>query len=233
MPRAKAADSKVVEIPEPDITTVHLVLVGDKKLVMHAWSQKSRKMIEDAQSGAARKKKEPRDPDAEFNAARYVSKDGWDGIPAISFKKSAVGACRYVEGIPMTQARGVIFVEHDGVDQYDNELIRIMSDPPVKQEDTVRLPNGNADLRYRPRYDRWYVNIRVRFNSNVISQAQVINLFSLAGLHCGVGEGRPNSKSNTMDWGMFHIAQPEELERLGIPHTITTTDTAPAAIAAE
>lgn len=54
--------------------------------------------------------------------------------------------------------------------------------------------------------------LRVKYNANVITQEQLVNLLALAGLHVGIGEGRPGAPKNTMDWGQFHVATDAEVE---------------------
>ncbi|KKN05231.1 hypothetical protein LCGC14_1089480 [marine sediment metagenome] len=201
-----------VNIPKPNIQTIEIVLVGDARLVLHKWSEKAIGEMEDKRAGKARKKKEPVNPQEQYEAAMYSLPDGSQGFPAGGVKKSAVNACRYTEGITMVMARGVIFVERDVVDDDGNDLVLIHGDGPYMRRDMVRIAMGTTDIRYRPEFRTWKIKVRVRFNANIITAEQLINLFNLAGHHVGIGEGRPGAPKNTMDWGLFHIATGEELE---------------------
>lgn len=203
-------DSISIEIPKPDVRQLELTLIGDRRLVIHRWSEKARREMLDKQMGKARAKKSPKVPEEDFKASLYVHTDGWYGFPANGFKQSAVGACRYVEGITMVMARGCIFVEPDGEDAEGVDLVRIEGDGPHMREDMVRISMGTSDIRYRGEFRKWRANIRVRYNANIITPEQLINLFNLAGMHCGIGEGRPSAPKTTMDWGMFHVATEEE-----------------------
>jgi hypothetical protein len=49
----------------------------------------------------------------------------------------------------------------------------------------------------------------VRFNRNVLSAAQIVNLFNTAGFGGGIGEWRPEKDGQ---FGMFHVATAEELK---------------------
>jgi hypothetical protein len=53
--------------------------------------------------------------------------------------------------------------------------------------------------------------VRVRFNANVLSAAQIVNLFNTAGFGVGIGEWRPEKDGQ---FGMFHVATADELQRL-------------------
>ena len=203
-----------VMIPKPDIRTVEIPVIGDSRLVVHKWSKKAIQMMLDSQTGKANKKKEPKSPEKDFKDSLYVSTEGWYGVPCTAFKGSVVAACRYVDGFPMTQARGIIFVLPDGVDDDGNDLVRIEGDGPHPREDMVRIAMGKADIRYRGEFRTWRATPQVEFNTNVITMEQLVNLFNLAGHHVGVGEGRPGSPKTSMDWGRFHIASEADVVAL-------------------
>lgn len=212
---AKAKEVQAISIPKPDIRVMEVPVIGDARLVIHKWSEKAIQMIKDKQAGKARPKKENRNPLQEYEQSQYIdAEEGWNGFPVNGFKSSLVGACRYCEGITMVMARGVLHVEADGVDKSGVELIRLHGDGPHMRQDMVRIAMGTADIRYRAEFRQWQALVRVKFNANVISEEQLFNLFQLAGLHCGIGEGRPSAPKNTMDWGYFHPATQEELEVL-------------------
>lgn len=205
-----------IEITAPDIRQFEVAVIGDSRLVIHRWSEKAKKIILDKQMGKARGKKDRKIPEEDFKDAQYVSTKGWQGIPSASFKKSMVGACRYVEGLPMTQARGVLRVLSEGTDKRDGtDLVRLYGDGPHMREDMVRIDNGKTtDIRHRPEFRTWHCWVTITYNNNIISEEQLMNLLSLAGLHVGIMEGRPGAPKNTMDWGTFHIAGPKELKKL-------------------
>jgi len=207
---AMKQDVILIDIPKPDIQTINLVLVSDSRLVSHRWSEKARQQMMDKQTGKAVKKKEPKNPEEDYKATLYQHKDGWYGMPATAFKGAAVNACRYTEGITMVMARGVIFVESDGSDKDGIELVKVEGDGPHMREDMVRIGMLQSDIRHRGEWREWKTNVRVRYNANIITAEQIMNLFSLAGLHVGIGEGRPGAPKKSMDWGMFHVATGKE-----------------------
>lgn len=209
---ARKLETAPIEIIRPQISILQVPVIGDSILVSHNWSEKSKKGLREVGTKVVKNKKDPRDPDAEFEGSLYRSTDGWCGLPAIAFKNSAVEACRYIEGMTMVEARGTLFIKSDGSDADGIGLARIHGDGPHVREDVVRLPGNKADLRYRGYWRRWAALVTVRFNENVISQSQIANLFAIAGLHCGVGDGRPTSPQGTMDWGLYHLAEKGEYD---------------------
>jgi len=167
------------------------------------FSEKAKNELDEKHQKKAKRAKEARDPEAEFKAALYVMSDGKKyGVPAAGIKHCAVSACRFVDGVPMTLAKGAFHVleESDG-------LIAIDSAEPVVDERIVRVGNfGNKKpmTRYRPRFDKWSVTFKIRYNAKVLSAEQLLNLYENAGFSIGLCEYRPEKGGNL---GMFHVAR--------------------------
>lgn len=207
---AEAMDDQAptIVIPQPKIRTVQVPIVGTTPLLMHKWSEKAIEMMRRKQGKKASQPKEAKDPEADFNGARYISSEGWDGVQAVAFKAAMVGACRQTDkAISMTLAQRLFFVVPDGMDDRDNGLVRIVGEPRM-HEAMVRVGMGVADIRYRPIYMPWSATLTIRFNAGVISEDQLFNLVQLAGLCEGVGEWRPSApKSATGTFGCWDLSQ--------------------------
>jgi hypothetical protein len=203
MPVKKKPETHAIAIPRIDTRRLELTLIGDSELVTHRWSDKAKQMIKDKQGKKAKGAKEKRDPEAEYNAALYSNGNGGYAFPASGFKRAAVSACRFVDGMAMTEARGMFHVVGD--------LVTIEGEPEMR-EDMVRIGMGVADIRYRPSFKQWRATISVDYNAAAISPEQLINLFNIAGFGVGVGEGRPE-KTGALGWGRFHVATEEEVAK--------------------
>lgn len=200
-----ATGDSTISVPAIEIGRVDLIIRGTSELVMHAWSEKAKSEIRDKQQGAARNKKEPKNPEAEYEAAFHRLPDGRPAFPAVGFKAAAVSAARQVEGLTMTFLRGVFHV--------DVELIPIEGDPYMR-EDMVRVGGkgpgtGVADIRYRPGFPEWSAVLPVSFNRKAITVEQLVHLFNVAGFAVGVGEWRPEKNGS---WGRFVVDGVEEVE---------------------
>jgi len=159
---------------------------GISTLIMHAWSQKAIKMIEDKQQKKATGPRKAKDPQADFESARYRIDKNTDGIPAIALKACAVEA-GVLLGLKKTNLRKSFFVGPDG-----EELIPIIvAEEPAMRRDMVRVGMGTSDVRYRPEYKDWSCEIPIEFNADAISADQLVNLFDQGGYSVGVGEWRP------------------------------------------
>lgn len=195
MPVKKTSGVEVLELPPIEIRTMTLQIVGDAPLITHAWSEKAKRQMRDKQGGRAANKKEPKDPQADYEAAMYRLEGGGYGFPSVGFKAAAVAAARQVDGISMTYLRSTFHVVGD--------MARINAEP-VMREDMVRVGMGTADIRYRPEYWPWSTELTVRYNARAINHEQLVHLFNIAGFGVGVGEWRPE-KSPTGQYGLFHV----------------------------
>jgi hypothetical protein len=147
------------------------------------------------------KAKSPRgkyDKQAAFEAAKYLDEEGRDCLPAYVFKASLVAAARLVDYTDMTKLRQAIFVE--------GQLLPLEFERCENHEGYVRLsgPSGNADVRHRPMYHSWSIELVIQYNPKRLSPSQVLHLLTLAGDSVGVCEGRPSSKA-VLGWGRFEI----------------------------
>lgn len=196
------AKDEAVVIPPVQIDVMRLRLIGDTPLIVNQFGSKSRTQIREKQSGAPRQgTKAPKDIEAAYEGSLYRMQDGRYGFPASAFKKAAVAACVYIDGLYKTRIRGAFHVLGD--------LVHIEGSEPVMREDIVRVGKFKdaADLRYRGEFSNWAVTLTIRFNSGVISPAHIANIFNTAGFSIGVGEWRPERDGTN---GTFHVGSEAE-----------------------
>ena len=212
-----------ISLPPLDIQTVDITIVGDTPLITNNWSEKAKEWMRCKQQGLPMPKKEPKVPWKDFKSSLYWM-DGepdvddedefWPllsearlGMPAIGLKNCAVTACTSVANVTKVAARQAFRVP--GRDA--SALVEIHAAPPTMREDLVRVGMGTADLRYRGEFFPWHVSFQARLNLNVISVAELINLFNTAGQSVGVFEWRMEKNG---DMGVFHVATEEEINSL-------------------
>src|SRR5688572_18576163 len=105
--------TKSVEILEFQIKEVVIPIVGISPLIVHKFSEKAIKMIEDKQRKVAKNKKhELRDPNAEYESAKHVSPLGWEGFPAAGFKAAMTRGAKMI-GMVMKDTQTAFFVKAD------------------------------------------------------------------------------------------------------------------------
>lgn len=153
------------------------------------------------QMKTAKGAKKARDPIAEVEAATYRLPNGKYGIPASGIKNCAVSACRFLDGVKMTQAKGAFFVLED----QDGLCALTVKGKPSIDERMVAIGNfGNKTkmVRFRPRFDEWSCTFKVIYDPDIVSAEQLLNLYERAGFSVGLCEYRPE-KSGSM--GMFRV----------------------------
>lgn len=201
----------VAVIKPANLVQATIKVRGTAPLVINKFSKKAKDQLMASMSTPKSQKKSkserpPRDYDADFEGARHRSAAGWDGLPASAFRAAMIDACRTV-GMVMTRAKMSVFVLADGFDVEDGmPLVRIRGGDPERTESLVRNDNGGADIRIRPMWRNWEVDVRVEWDADMISAEGVINLLDRAGRQVGVGEGRPFSKQSVgQGWGTFTV----------------------------
>lgn len=189
-----------VEVVDFSIRQVTVPIVGISPLIVHAWSEKSKKMIADKQAGKAKNKKhEIRNPEEEYEQAKHISAAGWEGFPAAGIKASMIRGAKMV-GMVMKDAQTSFFIN---ADCEQTQLIRIHGTSRMRT-DMVRVGMGSSDIRYRPEYPEWYAELNIEFNEGTISIDQIHQLVKAAGYGCGIGEMRP--EKGKFNYGRFKLA---------------------------
>ena len=102
-----------VELKPIKTQDVIVPIIVIQSLICHAFSERNIEMIESKQQKRATGSKPARQPEHEAEASLYYTLDGKPGFPAIGFRQAMISACRYVDGLPMTIARGAFFVLGD------------------------------------------------------------------------------------------------------------------------
>lgn len=192
MAKAKTEPAPMT-LPELRIQTMTVSLAGDSPLICHAWSQKAKQELLQKQMKKAKGAKEAKNPERDFEESLYHHPEGGYGFPAVAFKSAAVDSCSHIAGVTKVEARGAFHIIGD--------MVRINGTPTMR-EDMVRIGMGTADIRFRGEFKVWSATFVVRYNTNVLSPEQILNLFNTAGFAVGVGEWRPQKDGS---FGMFHV----------------------------
>lgn len=176
------------------IGKIVVTIRGTSPLLVNRFPETAIEQIEASQTGSARTKKAPRDPEKEWNTTRYLDQHGRDCLPAAAFKESMVRAVSFIDGMPMTEARGAFFV--------DGDLIPLRCNPPYCHRSRVVLNRKTTSIAYRACYEEWEADLPISYQENVITVEQLINIIELAGYAVGVGAWRPQCRGQ---FGRYEI----------------------------
>ena len=216
--------TEVIEIKPIEIAKLNIRIVGDTPLIMHAWSEKAKREMLEAQQGKKKgKAKDRKNPVVDFINSMYWLTEKPDvdsdmkeeeceerfnkavvegakfGFPVTAFKQAAISAAyRLGWSKDKMSLRGVFFIDTD-----ENGMVEIKSDVPEMREDMVKIGMGTADIRYRGEFKNWYADLTISYNVNGnYDLNSIINIINAGGYVCGVGEWRPERDGQN---GMFHI----------------------------
>jgi hypothetical protein len=199
------ADAPRIEIESIQVTNIRVPIIGTSPLIVHNFSEKSKRQMLAAQQGK-RAMKEVRDPETEYQAAFYwIHREGQPngyGFPVVGVKAAIVGAARfYGKAIKMTELRQFLFMRGILTKADPQELVEIHGTPEMR-EDIVRLGgmSRSADLRYRPEFKNWSATLDVTYVHSSLSQGSVLSLIDAAGLGIGIGEWRPEKRGTSGTW---------------------------------
>ena len=216
----KAEDTTVaeaqVQLNKIDAETLIVPIRGTAPLIVHNFSEKSRRQMLEAQQGK-KKVKEIRDPRAEYEAAFYriAHDDGTEGygFPVTAFKAATTGAARfYDKSVTMTALRQFMFMRGVMTKADAQMLVEIHGEPEMR-EDVVRLggPSRSADLRYRPMFPEWTCELTVTYVKSSIDRGSILSLIDAGGMGIGVGEWRPEKRG---EFGTYAVDQTKNVEVL-------------------
>jgi hypothetical protein len=185
--------------------TISFWIRGTSPLIQHAWSDKGLKML---RMSAAERKKQPktaRDPEGEASSACYVTANGEHGIPLTAFKAALISAAHKDYGLEKTVVMKAFFIPSDD----PNRVVPMESDPPIVREDVVRIGQNQTDIRYRPEFSDWRVNIVAEVDTELLTSDDIVALVNRAGFSVGIGEWRPEKGG---EYGRFELDTTEPVE---------------------
>ena len=211
-------EETIIQIKPLDIKKVKIKIVGDTPLIVHAWSEKSKRMMLEAQMKTTKTKaKVARDPFDDFIGSMYwltekpdstpeafskaLKKGAKFGFPVGAIKQAANSAAYRLGWVKnQMELRGSYFLETEFGDMFE-----IKGSIPEMREDTVRIGMGTADLRYRAEFKNWYAEMWLNYNaSGNMTLEQILNCINAGGYAVGLGEWRVEKDG---DFGRFHVEQ--------------------------
>ena len=230
MATKKATEEKtqVITIKPIKVQKATITLVGDTPLLVHAWSEKAKKEMLEAQQKLKKDKKakEIRDPFAEFMDALYwitpkpaertpeayekaVVEGAKFGFPVSAIKQAALAACYRAGVIPNMKGMMCSFYINpvEGADLGTGSELAVIDakTPPFFREDMVKIGGMTkvADLRYRPSFKDWKIRLVISLiDVGTFTMESIINAINMGGFMNGIGEWRMERNG---DFGHFHV----------------------------
>ena len=205
---AKAKEKiTLITIPPLSKSICKLRLVGDSPLLVHnklgVTERLHRRYSGPGGKGSAPKEDNLTD-DEKYLCAFYVMPGSkydppdpraWYGVPTNGIKKAAVTAIR-LTGESDNTVVGVIsksfFLLSDG-----GGLSRLKFEKLTQDVRGVNVGSGQKtrpELRFRPAFHDWSVNLTIRYNAKLLTPELIANLFMHAGQYVGICELRAEKR---------------------------------------
>jgi hypothetical protein len=217
---AKQKQTEVIaEIKPIKIAKAIVTIEGTTPLIVHAWSEKAKKQMLDAQMKVAKVKgreaknpvedaiqtlywltPQPEEMTMEAFAEACANGAEW-GFPVTAIKQAAATAAYRIGATKDTKTmKGSFYIRGTGT----NLLSKVItSGMPEMREDMVKIAMGTADLRYRMMFPEWRMELGIEYLvDGPFSFEQIVNAINLGGFMCGIGEWRAERDGQ---YGMFHI----------------------------
>ena len=213
---AKKIEPRVIIIPPLKKTEFEVRLVGDRPLMVSnklSVIEELDRIYGGSGGKASAVAKAKASSDEQYAAAFYVMPDSKHsppdqralyGIPTSGIKKCATAAVR-MTGINDNTTVGLIgksfFIMSDG-----GGLSRLHFKKLERDVRGVNIGSGQKtvpQLRHRPMFHDWYVDLRISFNEKILSPEQIVNLLAHAGQYIGLCEMR--TQKNQGECGGFVV----------------------------
>lgn len=186
-------------------TKISFWIKGTSPIIQHAWGVKGPEMLKLTPQERRKLPKKRRNPEEEAKDATHRTEDGDYGIPVTAFKASLITAAHKDIGLEKTLVRKSLFIPSND----PNSITKMECSEPFIREDIVRVGTGVADLRYRPQFNEWRVNIIAEIDESMLTVDDLVNLVDRAGFSVGIGEWRPEKGG---DYGRYKMDTTEPVE---------------------
>lgn len=191
-----------VRLPDIERRCLAMRLNGTAGLIVHRFEEKSITEMLAKQRGMPHERGK-KNPHRDFEAAKYKNIKEQDCIPVMTVKKAMVEASTFSDDLTKKGSRGAFYII--------GEYTPLKFGQCIMRTDIVRTGGiGRApDIRFRPEYFDWSVDLAFDFNPRLITIEQLCYVAREAGTSIGLCEWRPQKDGNK---GTFDIELLPETE---------------------
>jgi len=174
----------VVVLETLNIGMLKVKIRGVTPLILENWSVKTRQQMAAKHTGEQTETiQAARNPEEEAKEKLYLTSKGQYAFPASGLKKAMISACtstnKKIRKNFLMQALHVMGTEGNLV-AFDSPGYRV-------QEDIGRVGMSKTPRPiWRPVFDEWSCTFVIRYNKNIISPTQIVNILNLAGFAVGL-----------------------------------------------
>ncbi len=188
----KIEKQKIIIRP-PGTLNIMLTLRG-QSVIVNSPQEGTRKMA-DKQAGVKEdgehNLRAPKNPQEEFELAKHKNEDGVECLTGDMFRVAFASAAVTMEKTSKRSLNRSVVIAA--------EFIPLKFRKCIMRTDLVRQPTGGTNIRWRPQYLDWEVQVPVQLMLNEVTLEAFLHAVTMAGLSIGVGAWRPGS-----DKGGYH-----------------------------
>ena len=143
-------------------------------------------------------KKQLRDFDKEYESCFYYTENKKYGIPVGAFVGAILDTCVALD-IPKTKVKRAVRLLGDIIEIKYKKINHRIDNPRRSGR------NSTPDVRHRPEFVDWSVELIIQYDEEQVTPEQIINLINSAGFTSGIGDWRPSSPKSSGTHGMFRV----------------------------
>lgn len=214
IPQAKG---RRLEVPAIEECRLEVVIQGTAPLLANPKTKAYLDEIEHGGKKSGLGRKSAKDPQQEFESRLRRLSDGSCGWPLEAFTGKTgllVAVLSMVDARKMKLSKKNIFaaiqIEHDEIadsPEGPRAFLSIDGPEPVIDKYFATVMSGMQGVPipvYRPRWDKWSLRLRMRFNPRLISADQIVTLLREGGRGVGLGAWR---RANGGAFGTFDVGE--------------------------
>lgn len=193
------AQKEVVQLPDFRMAVVAFEIVGTAPLMVHRFDAKAQQEIQEAKAKKAKASLKDYDDDEQLERALHRMASGQPGFPSGGIKGALTRGAKNTN-LVMTDFRTnvVVLADCPATNLVGIEGEMMMDKQPVRV-------NNRGVVRVRPKFPKWSMTIKVKFNEGMFSTEQIALAIRAAGMG-GLGEYRPE-KCATGTYGTFDLRE--------------------------
>ena len=186
---------KQVSILPIDIATATFEIKGVTPLLMDRMTEETLQGIQDKQTGKMKTGKKLRDIKKEIESAIHFLPNKKVGFPSGGFKSAFIESTSFIgdKFFSKKLLKGI---------QIGN-TVNVLIPIEYSRKD-ILIHNVGSNTKHTPQFHSWSCKLKIQFDRNNISEADLATLINYAGFYYGVGIWSPRSKCGG-EFGMYQI----------------------------
>jgi hypothetical protein len=144
-------------------------------------------------------KKKLRNFDKEYELCFYYTSNKKHGVPVSAFTSAILDSCVALN-IQKTTVKRAIRLLGDIAEIKYKKINRRIDNPRRSGR------NSTPDVRHRPEFIDWNVELIIQYDEDQVTPEQIINLINAAGFTSGIGDWRPSAPKSCGTHGMFRVS---------------------------